>query len=55
MSLYESVALHSNPEYKQACVEVLSEEWPRSASSRSHTLLIFFDVGLNQLIIAFIQ
>jgi len=32
--VYESVAIHDFAEYKQGCVNVLDEEWARSASSR---------------------
>jgi len=31
---YESVAVHDFAEYIQGCVNVLDEEWARSASSR---------------------
>ena len=33
--VYESVAVHDFAEYIQGCMNVLDEEWSRSASSRS--------------------
>ena len=33
--VYETVAVHDFSEYVQGCVNVLDEEWSRSASSRS--------------------
>jgi len=32
--VYDSVAVHDFAEYIQGCVNVLDEEWARSASSR---------------------
>jgi len=32
--VYESVAVHDFAEYMQGCINVLDEEWARSASSR---------------------
>jgi len=47
--VYESVAVHDYSEYTQGCVNVLDEEWARSASSRCVCKEQDVDVDVNWL------